>query len=217
MIAFFNAFTKITGWLVQKLCFRTKIYYEDRKVQGRRIKGPAIIVSNHTSVFDYAVILFVFFSRTLRYQMAEVLFKNKILATFLKMMGGIFIDRKAHDYGFMEKSRRILEKGGVVGIFPEGRLPVKGKDEMIPLEFLPGAAELALEMQVPIIPVYTNGSYFSRKRACVIIGTPVDTAQLVDEKEDYKKNLESISNSLRGRVVELGCMLSEMEKDERKD
>lgn len=217
MIAFFNAFTKVTGWPVQKLCFRTKIYYEDKSVQSRRIKGPAIIVSNHTSVFDYAVILFVFFSRTLRYQMAEVLFKNKLLAMFLRMMGGIFIDRNAHDYRFIEKSGRILEKGGVVGIFPEGRLPVKDKDETIPLKFLPGAAELALEMQVPIIPVYTNGSYFCRDRARVIIGAPVDIADLADEKEDYKEKLESISQSLRERVVELGCMLSEKVRDEKKD
>lgn len=217
MIAFFNAFTKVTGWPVQKICFRTKIYYEDKSVQSRRIKGPAIIVSNHTSVFDYAVILFVFFSRTLRYQMAEVLFKNKLLAMFLRMMGGIFIDRNAHDYRFIEKSRRILEKGGVVGIFPEGRLPVKDRDETIPLRFLPGAAELALEMQVPIIPVYISGSYFCRDRARVIIGAPVDIADLADEKEDYKKKLESISQSLRERVVELGYMLSEMVRDEKKD
>ena len=29
MIAIFNWFVKITGWLPQKLIFRTKIYYED--------------------------------------------------------------------------------------------------------------------------------------------------------------------------------------------
>ena len=52
MIGFFNSFTKITGWIVQKICFRTKIYYEDKAVQGRRIKGSAILISNHTSVFD---------------------------------------------------------------------------------------------------------------------------------------------------------------------
>ena len=51
---------KFTGWPVQWLCFRTKVTYENRAVQSRRIKGPAIIVSNHTAVYDYAVLLFVF-------------------------------------------------------------------------------------------------------------------------------------------------------------
>ena len=55
MILFWNWFVKLTGWPVQLLCFRTKVLYEDRKVQGRRIRGPAILVSNHTSVYDYAV------------------------------------------------------------------------------------------------------------------------------------------------------------------
>ena len=62
LIKFFNWFTKITAWPVQKLLFRTKIHYEDKSVQSRRIKGSAILISNHTSVFDYAAHLFVFFS-----------------------------------------------------------------------------------------------------------------------------------------------------------
>ena len=86
MIAFFNYFVKITGWIVQKIVFRTKIFYEDKKVQSRKIKGKAIIVSNHTSVYDYAVYLFVFFFTTLRCQMAEILYKKKPLAIFLNKL-----------------------------------------------------------------------------------------------------------------------------------
>ena len=134
MVRFFNAFVKITGWLVQKLCFRTKIYYEDKKVQSRKIKGPAIIISNHTSVFDYAVFLFVFFSRTLRYQMAEILFKKKLLATFLKCMGGIYVDRSAHDFAFLAKSEQILSKGGIVGVYPEGRIPKEEEEKPLPFK-----------------------------------------------------------------------------------
>ncbi|MBR6312636.1 MAG: 1-acyl-sn-glycerol-3-phosphate acyltransferase, partial [Oscillospiraceae bacterium] len=142
MIRFWNAFVKITGWPVQLLCFRTRIYYSDRERQGRRIKGPAILISNHTSVFDYAVWLFVFFSRTLRYQMAELLFHKKPLGTLLRLLGGIYVDRDARDMGFIAESERILEKGGVVGIFPESRLPRKGEER--PLPFAPSAAYLAL-------------------------------------------------------------------------
>jgi 1-acyl-sn-glycerol-3-phosphate acyltransferase len=61
MIKFFNWFTKITAWLVQKICFRTKVYYENKDEQGRRIRGSAIIMSNHTSIYDYAVFLFIFY------------------------------------------------------------------------------------------------------------------------------------------------------------
>ena len=214
MIKFFNWFTKLTAWLVQKICFRTKVYYENKKEQGRHVKGPAIIISNHTSVYDYAVFLFVFFSRTLRYQMAEVLFKKALLRNFLKLMGGIFVDRDSNDFSFMDKSQGVLEKGGVVGIFPEGRIPKK--DEEKPLDFKPGATQLALKANVPIIPVYTNGVYFSKKRARVIIGKPIYVSELYDEKEDYKTNLERITKELKNRIVNLGNTLEDKVNNERK-
>ena len=215
MVSFFNAFTKVTGWLVQKICFRTKVYYENNEVQGRRIKGPAIIISNHTSVFDYAVFLFVFWSRTLRYQMAEILFQKKLLALFLKCMGGIYVDRTSHDFGFLSKCETILNKGGVVGIFPEGRIPDKGDER--PLPFKVGAAQLALTTNVPIIPIYTNGSYFSKDRARVIIGTPIYACDLIDERADYKENLNTITSELKSNIIKLENLLSEITEDEKRE
>lgn len=205
MIKFFNWFTKITGWIVQKICFRTKIYYEDKSEQGRHIKGSAIIISNHTSVYDYAVFLFVFFTRTLRYQMAELLFKKALLRNFLKLMGGIFVDRNSNDFSFMDKSQKVLEGGGVVGIFPEGRLPKIGEER--PLEFKPGAVQLALQSNVRVIPVYTNGSYFKKERARVIIGKPIYLSELYNSQEDYASNLKNISNELRNKIINLGDIL----------
>lgn len=213
MIKFFNAFTKLTAWVVQKACFRTKIYYENKKVQSRKIKGSAIIVSNHTSIYDYAVFLFVFFSRTLRYQMAEVLFKKKLLKWFLKNMGGIFVDRNSHDFSFIDESKKILDKGGVVGVFPEGRIPKS--TEKRPLEFKTGVTQLAMMSNAPIIPMYTNGSYFNKNRARVIIGTPIFVAELVDQTKDFKTNLEEITLKIREKIVDLGERLDKMVSDEQ--
>ena len=103
MIRLFNWFTKLTAWPIALVAFNTKIYYEDRKVQGRHIKGPAMIISNHTSVFDYAAYLFVFLTRTLRFQMAEVLFRKKFLGPLLKMLGGIYVNRDTYDISFVGK------------------------------------------------------------------------------------------------------------------
>ena len=48
LINIFNWFLKITAWLPQRIVFNTKVYYQDKSVQGRHIKGAAIIASNHT-------------------------------------------------------------------------------------------------------------------------------------------------------------------------
>ena len=209
-VRLFNAFVKITGWLPQFICFRTKIYYEDKKIQSRRVKGGAIIVSNHTAVFDYAVYLFVFFCRTLRTVMAEVLFNKKVLGPFLRLMGGIRVDRDANEYGFMSRCENILHKGGLLCIFPEGRLPKPGEEK--PLPFKPGAAYLSLSENAPVIPVYTNGSYFNKKRARVIIGTPMYPNEYTDPEKTDKENTEAFNAAIREKMLYLEKLLEERQK-----
>lgn len=207
MKALFQMLVRITGWIPQKIAFHTKVFYEDKTSRPRRIKGPAILISNHTSVYDYAVFLFVFPRRTLRYQMAEVLFRKRGLGLFLKAMGGIRVERDTFDFGFLEQSKAILEKGGVVGIFPESRLPREGEER--PLPFKPSAAYLALISDVPVIPLYTNGEYFHGKRAKVAIGKPMFARELYDPKKDEKSNLVFISEQFRNKVIELSALIDE--------
>lgn len=214
MNRFIIAFTKITAFPVQFVCFRTKVHYEDRKVQGRRIKGPAIIVSNHTSIVDFAVFLFVFFGRTLRYQMAEVLFKrNKLLSWYLKKMGGIRVDRDLYNFSFVDKSVDVLKEGGIVGIFPESRLPRPGEER--PLPFRASAALIAMKSDIPVIPVYTNGKYLKWQRARVIIGKPMHVNQYVDPTLKEKENVRKISSIMRDKVLELKDELERQTKEKK--
>ena len=210
MIRLFQYFVRITGWIVQFFAFRTKIYYVDKKVQSRRIKGKAIIMSNHTSVYDYAVYLFVFFSRVIRYQMAEILYKKPLLRFFLKCMGGIYVNRNTHDLSFLDKSNEILNKNGVVGVFPESRIPKP--EEETPLEFKQSIAMLALQSKAPIVPVATNGVYFKKKRARVLIGSPINVFDYYDATLSEKENVANITKILREKIIELRKQLDEKEK-----
>ncbi|MBQ9414646.1 MAG: 1-acyl-sn-glycerol-3-phosphate acyltransferase [Clostridia bacterium] len=206
-IRFWNWFAKITAWPLQWLCFRTKVIYEDPAVQKRAIKGEAILISNHTSIFDYAVYLFVFFGRTLRFQMAEVLFEKPVLGWLLKRLGGIRVDRNAFDFGFVAASQDVLDHGGVVGIFPESRLPQAGEER--PLPFKTSAAYIALSTGAPVIPVYTNGSYFNRHRARIVIGKPFYAGDWTDDTLSDKENIDRVTVKMRERIIELGTLLNE--------
>ncbi len=211
MNRFLCAFVKITAFPAQWLCFRTKIHYKNKAVQGRKIKGSAIIVSNHTSVYDFAIWMFVFFGRTLRCLMAEILFrKNKFLTWFLRGLGGIEIDRDIFSFGFVKESCDVLERGGVVEVFPEARLPLPGEER--PLPFKPSAAYIAIRSGAPLIPVCTNGSYFSKKRCHVIIGEPIDPAVIVDPKLSETENIEKLTQHLRNTIMELEHELREKTK-----
>lgn len=214
MICLFNWFVKITGYLAQLLVFRIRLHYEDPAVQKTHIKGPAIIISNHTDVMDYAMLIFVFITRTLRCQAAELQFDRPLMRFFLKLLGAIRVDRSFDDMSCVGKSEAILRKGGVVAIFPEGRLPRAG--ETPPLPFRHGAAYLALHADVPVIPVYTDGRYFSLSRAQVAIGKPINVRELYSAEKSERENLQAISKAfeervygLRGLIAKEGVQLGE--------
>ena len=139
--------------------------------------------------------------------MAEVLFKKKGLGLFLKMMGGIYVNRDTHDFSFIYKSEEILNRGGVVGTFPESRLPLP--NESRPLEFKTSTAYLAYFTNTNIIPVYTDGVYFKKARARVIIGKPLIISDIVDDKLSEKENIELINKALRDKIIDLERQLNE--------
>ncbi|MBP5311548.1 MAG: 1-acyl-sn-glycerol-3-phosphate acyltransferase [Clostridia bacterium] len=206
--SFFNGFIKATGWPAERILFTTKVCYEDKKVQSRKLKGPCIVVCNHTSIYDIVPLIFTFFTRTINFQTAEVLYDRKPLAGLLKAMGSVCVDRNAKNFDFIEETLEILYEGGVVGIFPEARLPLP--EEKTLLEFKPSCVYTALAAAVPIVPVYTDGEYFKlTKRAHLIIGKPFDVFDFYDPAIPESENLRICSQALRERIMELGRLLDE--------
>lgn len=209
-----NWFVKITGFPVYLLVARTKVFYEDESVRSRRIRGKAIVISNHTSVWDIGFLIFIFPFRTLRCIIADIMFaKNPLLTFFLKAIGGIKVEREAHNFAFIQKSCDVLDKGGVIEIYPEARIPQQ--DENPPIEFKPSAAYIAMLSGAPIIPVYTDGKYFAKERARVIVGNPIDVTKLYDPALSEQDNLKNITEQLRNKVVELKNELNSRTKKDK--
>ena len=211
MAFLFNWFVKITGWIPQLLVFRIKVHYEDKAVQDRRIKGKAIVICNHNYLMDFGVLLYVFWRRTLRCAVAEIMYKkNFVMSLLLKLLGCVRVERQTHDFSFMGKLKKVLDRGGVVEIYPESRLP--NPDEERPLEFKPSYVYLALESDAPIIPVYSNAKIFDKDYTRVIIGKPIKVGELYDTSLTEKENIEKINKSVRSKVIELREQLEKQEK-----
>ena len=192
-------FVKLTAYLPAMLFFKPKVYYLDKKIQGRKLPKPCILMSNHTSLMDFPLYLILFPWRTIRFLMAEVLFrKGKLFSWFLRSLGGLYVDRDGMSFDFVEQSLEILEKGGTVGIFPQGRLPVGGK----PFPFKPSISYIALRCNAPIVPVYTDGNYGLFKRSHVMIGTPI-TLPPVEEQDLTKENYERLTRYLEQQEYKL--------------
>ena len=202
MISLFHWFVKLTGWIFWRLIYKTKVCYQDKSVQGRRIRGKAIVISNHRRIMDYAVMMFVFWNRTLRCAVAEVVYKNNFLMPpLLKFLGCVCVERDRHDFSFLSKLKKVLERGGVAEIYPESRLPKQGEET--PIEFKPSYVHLALETDSPIIPVYNSEKKPDCKCEYVVIGVPIYVSELYNSKLSEKENIQYINDYVRSKIIEL--------------
>ena len=162
----FYLLTKTTAVPVELLFFKRKTYYEDKKQRSRHLKGGALYVSNHRSFFDYLCYFFLVYFQKLRPVVSQLIYhKNPVMHFLLKMCGAIVVGGNEFDLGFMDKCVSLLRQGKKIIIFPEAHF--NSKDEIRP--FSCSFAKIALEADVPIIPLYINGAYslFRRTRVCV--------------------------------------------------
>lgn len=200
----------ITGWPVQLLVFKRKTYYEDRRVQGRRVRGKALIVSNHFSVFDYMVNLFLFPFRKL-----YVVYwpqNSKRIRWGMKFFGGIVSDRDVMSLRFMDESVKTLEKGRIVQIYPEAYISEDGRMD----EFKPSYVLIALRAEAPIIPVITDGNYGFFKRVHLIIGKPIDLWDYCTSEDPTKEEIMALNDIVYKKCLELQRELEARKQNKRR-
>ncbi len=203
----FLGFTKLTGFIPAWLFMKPKIYRQDGA--PCRLPRPAILVSNHKSLLDFVLYLVVFPLRTVRFLMAEVLYnKGPFLATLLGLWGGIRVDRDGRDFSFISDALAALDDGGIVGVFPEARLPINGK----PWPFTTSTAFIATHTDAPLVPVYTDGGYGLFRRARVAIGRPMTAEEWRLDGATETEQIEHLTRLLEERVYALG---EEMKRAER--
>ena len=204
MNKFVIGFVKVTGWLPYFFASRTKIYYQDKKIQSRKIKGPAIIISNHKSICDFATIMYTFSKRILRCVIADIVSKkSKASIRFMKQMGTIPINRETKDTTFVNECLQILKDGGIIEIFPEGRLHKKGEENVELLPFSHIASFLSYNSGVKIIPVYITGKYGKKERNRRVIGKPIYVKNIINKQLSKKTNINNITKHLEKTVLEL--------------
>jgi len=134
-----------------KFFFRLKISGQKNIPQD----GPFIIVANHSSVLD-PVILGVSVKPKVIFIAAAYLFEIHWLGYLLRKANSISIHREnyAENIESIKQALKILQKGGVLGIFPEGG--VDRQKNNLPIKA--GAAFLATSVGIPIVPIRIKGA-----------------------------------------------------------
>ncbi len=190
-------FVKITGLLPAWIFFKPRIHLAPGA--KRTLPKPAILVSNHISLMDFVVWVLVFPLRTLRFLIAEVMYRTAFLRVFLNLIGGIRVDRDAKSFDFVSDALNILDHGGTVGVFPQARLPVKG----CRFPFTVSTAFIAMHTDALIVPVYTDGNYGLFKRTNVVIGEPICLQDYCREGLGEQEQIAHLTKVLEEKVFAL--------------
>ena len=148
--------------------FRIKKIYASENAK-RKIKGGAVLVSNHTSFTDPLMIGCTVWYRRMFFLAAEVVMNNKVLNFFLRGIGCIKIDRNVCDMNAVRKSISVLKEGHILSVFPQGR--ISREDEMQTIKS--GVVLMAMQAKVPIVPMYTHKKDKNFKRNTIIIGEAI--------------------------------------------
>lgn len=128
--------------------------------------GPVILAGNHAHNIDGPMLIGTS-PRPLHFLVKKEAFIGP-LDPFLRAIGQIEIDRTGADRTAMAHALGVLERGGVLGIFPEG---TRGVGDFAQLRT--GLAYFALRSGAPVLPVAVLGS--ARKGRLVPALPPVRT------------------------------------------
>lgn len=115
-----------------------------------------VVASNHLSQLDIWV-LYGYLGLDLRWVMKQELRKVPIIGTSCAALGHVFIDRSNREAALrsLHQARSNIVAGTSILFFPEG---TRSKDGQLKA-FKKGAFNMALDLQLPILPVTLNGTW----------------------------------------------------------
>lgn len=178
-------------------------------------KGAVILAINHASNFD-PILAGAWVSDALKTRRIHWLGKRELFFWpffgWMCALGGVHpVDRSTADVEAYRLATKILEKGYVLLIFPEGTRSPTGALQ----EAKDGMAQLALRTGAQILPIGVNDSDrlwpkgqkfprpFPRRRIRVRIGEPFKAADVVPPATDRRAAKTAATTAMMGRIAEL--------------
>lgn len=212
------------GWKVWLLYLVERLYvaFMFRWRANGRCPYPessgALILSNHRSPLDP---MLAWMNSHLRYEeqarsirvigylMAREYYEQPGLTGWIsRAMQSIPVERDGRDMRPTREAIRRLERGDLIGIFPEGG--IHNGDGLRAANS--GIAFLALKAGVPIIPVYIHGvpktesmvaPFYTPSRVRVTYGAPIDLSPWQGQRKSQEL-LQALTDALMCKLADLG-------------
>lgn len=140
----------LVGWLLFLIWFRLRVRGRLRPLPA----GPLVVAANHASFLD-PVALGLALTRPVTWLVTSEVFDRPAYRLWMALFDCIKVQAGAVNVAAMRRALDTLEAGGVVGIFPEGRISDDGRL----LEGQLGVASLLLQAGAPVLTAGIVGTF----------------------------------------------------------
>lgn len=178
------------------LIYRVRAKTPEGEKYRNKIRGGAIIAANHTDFSDPLVLFVTFWYRRVFFLAGELVMNGSTRSKMLAGLGAIRIDRNIADMDAIRRSVALLKEGHILGIFPQGQIT---KSEGVS-DVKHGAVLMALQADVPIIPMYIKPQSKKFKTRDVIIGDPIYPKELCSKRIPSTVDIQKISETLAAEM-----------------
>jgi 1-acyl-sn-glycerol-3-phosphate acyltransferase len=167
-------------------------------------KPPYLLVTNHLSVLDLPLLLFVI-PHTIRAFAASKHRSNPLYGPIMEVADTVWVRRGEIDRRALRKALAVLERGEVLGVAPEGTRA----DESHALQRAKaGAAYIATRADVPIVPVGIAGTEkikrnILRLRRTQVLITFGEPFRLPESGHVRSQKLREYTDLIMRRIAEL--------------
>ncbi|MFA7160671.1 MAG: lysophospholipid acyltransferase family protein [Kiritimatiellia bacterium] len=156
-------------FLVSRFLFRLglKIWNRFRVIGSENMpaQGGVIIASNHASFMDPPIVGCGLMHRYVRFMARDTLFQNRIGQWWFENVGVVSLDRNRGDIAAFKAAIALLKAGGALCLFPEGTRTLDGKLQ----KPKSGIGFLIMKAEVPVLPVYIEGSFSAFPKGAKLI------------------------------------------------
>lgn len=191
---------RFVGWVIGKVAWRIS-HKNVRHIPEDDGRG-LLIAANHQTYLDPYWICLPVRRDPLRFMAWDRAFEWFFVGPFIRRLGAYPVNIEKGSVASMKASLKVLERGATLVVFPEGaRCFANG--EM--LEFKQGAARMAIQANVPVLPVtirggnkvWPRGTTFPRPgKVEVVYHEPIETEGFLSERED-RERAEALNSRLR--------------------
>lgn len=177
------------GALPGLLWFRPKRIYLNKE-NKKHIRGGALIVANHITIFDPMYIMIGLWYRRHHFIAMQDFFNTKGKRfLFTKVFSCIPIDRDNVSIGSIKSIVNHLKSGEVVSMFPEGHV---NSDKEGMKNFKSGMVMMSMMSGAPIIPIYLKRRKHFYSRVVIGIGEAIKVNGMLSlqEMDEVTKRIE---------------------------